>query len=90
MSKVSRNIELLRAMDTVVRCMNDEEAIGPWLMGGVPDGANDVDYEDMASDDELMDWACGCFGRVVRSFSKSGWFTNYGGEPPYVAYGVVE
>lgn len=90
MSKVSNNVELLKAMDTVVRYMNDEMAIEPWLMTGVPDGATEDDYEQMASDDELMDWACGCFGMVMRGFSKSGWFTNYGGDAPLMAYGEVE
>lgn len=87
MRKVENNIELLRAMDTVVRYLNDGEAIGPWLMCGVPDEASDEDYEDIAEDDEMMDAACAAFGRVMRRASVDGWFTNFGGKPPFVAYG---
>lgn len=90
MSKISMNIELLKAMDTVVSYLNDEEAIEPWLMCGVPDGADHDDYEDIASDDELMDLACATFGRVMRTASKDGWFTNYAMEGPCRAYGAVE
>ena len=48
------------------------------------------DYEDIASDDELMDLACATFGRVMRAASKDGWFTNYAMEGPCRAYGAVE
>ena len=89
MSKLEANIELLKAMDTVVGYLNDGEAAGPWLTCGVPDGATDDDYEHIASDDELMDWACASFGRVMRMASKDGWFTGFGSEPPFVAYGEV-
>ena len=90
MSKVSNNVELLKAMDTVVMYLNDESAEDGWRMVGVPDGACGEDYEDMASDDDCMESACACFGRIMRRFSKDGWFTNYEAEPPFVAYGVVE
>lgn len=90
MSKVGNNVELLSSMDAVVRSMNNEYAMEPWLMCGVPDGADDAELEELASDDDIMDGICACFGRVMRTFSDDGWFTNYGGEPPFRAYGVVE
>ena len=90
MSKIDMNIELLKAMDTVVSYLNNEEAIEPWLMCGVPDGADHDDYESIASDDELMDLACATFGLVMRIASMYGWFTNYAMEGPYRAYGAVE
>lgn len=90
MSKVSNNFELLKAMDTVVSCMNNDDATVPWLMCGLPDGADDEEVMEIASDDGAMDEVCACFGRVMRMFSKDGWFTNYDAKPPYVAYGVVE
>lgn len=90
MSKVQRNFELLKAMETVVRSMNNDEAIEPWLMCGVPDGADDDEIMEMAADDDSMEWACASFGRIMRRFSKDGWFTDYGGEQRPVAYGVVE
>lgn len=87
---VENNIELLKAMDVVVRYLNDEEAIEPWLMYGVPDEADDDDYEYIASNDELMNDTCACFGRIIRMASKDGWFTNYTNEGSYRAYGVVK
>lgn len=87
---VENNIELLKAMDVVVRYLNDEEAIEPWLMYGVPDGADHDDYEDIASDDELMDLACRCFGQVMRRASKDGWFTSYELGVAHIAYGAVK
>ena len=90
MGKFSNNIELLRAMDAVIGYLNDQEAAETWLACGVPDGATDDDYEYIAGDDGMMDSACSSFGAVMRRASGSGWFTNYDGEPPFTAYGVVE
>ena len=81
------NAELIKAMDTVVRYLNNEEAVEPWLMCGLPDGGDDRDCEDIGSDPEMMDVACSCFGRIMRRASKDGWFTFDG---PFRAYGVVE
>ena len=45
---IGRRVEVLQAMDYAIRYMNDEDAMEPWLMCGVPDGAELEDYEDMA------------------------------------------
>ena len=34
--------ELIHAMDVICRGFNDEDAIGIWLMSGVPDGTDTV------------------------------------------------
>ena len=34
--------ELIHAMDVICRGFNDEDAIGIWLMSGVPDGTDSV------------------------------------------------
>lgn len=49
-------IEVLKAMDTVVRHLNDESVIEPWLESGVPDGTEtDEDYALYIDDDEFAD-----------------------------------
>ena len=42
---VAKRVELLKAMDVVVRSLNDEEVMDLWLTNGVPDGADDSEYE---------------------------------------------
>jgi len=60
---INSRIAVLKAMDNAVRNMNDEEVFEPWLMCGVPDGADDDDYLSIAEDhDNYKD--------VVRTFAK--------------------
>lgn len=47
MNQWSRKIDVIMAMDTIVRRFNDEDWIEPWLSVGVPDGLEGrADYED--------------------------------------------
>lgn len=60
---IEERIELLRAMDCIMRHMNDEEVIMTWLEVGIPDGAceddDDCELIDIAEDNgefsEIMD-----------------------------------
>lgn len=56
---------LLKDMDTYVRnnIGDDEITCGIWFATGVPDGADDYDYTDIAEDDEL--WV-----DCVKTFAK--------------------
>ena len=36
--KLKERAEVVRAMDTMARCINDETILDSWLMGGVADG----------------------------------------------------
>ena len=45
---IAERVELLKAMDVVVRSLNDEEVMDLWLTNGVPDGADESDYEFIA------------------------------------------
>ena len=38
---IAKRVELLKAMDVVVRSLNDESVMDLWLTNGVPDGADD-------------------------------------------------
>ena len=72
---IMNNAELLKAMDTVVRYLNDEGGIEPWLRCGLPDGWNKDDLMDMAQDEDMMDWACVAF-RHSMHYAEAGWFTQ--------------
>ncbi len=60
--KIKERAKVVRAMETICRCINDEEAFMPWLMVGVADGditeeTTDEDLEYYCEDDtfaELM------------------------------------
>lgn len=72
---INRNAELLKAMDTVVRFLNDEDGMDPWFRCGLPDGWNEDDLVFMAEDDDMMDWACKAFRSSMRH-SAAGWYTH--------------
>ena len=55
----------LRAMDYLVRCMNDEEYIDIWLMCGIADG----DCDSM-SDDELVDMYSDDLEELISMFLR--------------------
>lgn len=67
---IGRRVEVLQAMDYAVRYMNDEDSMEPWLMCGVPDGAELEDYEDMASDHETYISTVKLFAKIVSKYAK--------------------
>ena len=55
MNKQER-IQMLRAMDTVMRALNDEEIFEIWLIDGIPDGTTeDSDFAAFADDITFAD-----------------------------------
>lgn len=74
--KIKERIELVRAMETVARAVNDEEVFEAWLMCGVADGDIDKDttdedlewYAEEENFKELMD----VFLRMMARAKKSG------------------
>lgn len=69
---VAKRVELLKAMDVVVRSLNDEEVMDLWLTNGVPDGADDSEYEFIAEDvaiPEDEDGDTSCFEECCRCFT---------------------
>lgn len=83
---IAERAELLKAMDVVVRSLNDEEMMELWLTNGVPDGADDSDYEFIAEDittpeDEDGDTSCfeeccRCFTACIASSAKFGYYSG--------------
>lgn len=75
-NKIKERIELIRAMETVARAVNDEMVFESWLMCGVADGdidedTTDEDLEYYAEEEtfaELMD----TFLRMMARAKKSG------------------
>ena len=69
---VAKRVELLKAMDVVVRSLNDDSVMDLWLTNGVPDGADDSDYEFIAEDvatPEDEDGDTSCFEETCRCFT---------------------
>ena len=72
--------KVVRAMDLLCRCINDEEVFMPWLAVGVADGditreTTDEDLENYCEDDEfaeLMYW----FLRRMKAAKKDGLFVD--------------
>lgn len=72
--------KVVRAMDLLCRCINDEEVFMPWLMVGVADGditkeTTDEDLEYYCEDDtfaELMYY----FLRRMKAAQKDGLFID--------------
>ena len=83
---VAERVELLKAMDVVVRSLNDESVMDLWLTNGVPDGANESDYEFIAEDiatpeDEDGDTSCfeetcRCFTACIAAGAKHGYYSG--------------
>lgn len=61
---VKDRIELLKAMNTYVIYHMGEGRWMTWITLGVPDCANEYDYEDIAEDDELYNEIAELFGRL--------------------------
>ena len=73
---MKKRVELVRAMETIARCINDEDIFMGWLMGGVADGditseTTDEDLEYYCDDDTLADLMA-CFLRKMVAAKKSG------------------
>ena len=62
-------IRKLKAMDYILRTAEDEQVTIAWLMGGVPDDADEDDFESIAAEDEVYYDICECFSRLVSAYS---------------------
>lgn len=67
---INSRVRVLRAMDNAIRNMNDEEALDPWLMCGVPDDAWEEDYVDIASDHENYIEIVRLFAKIVKNYAE--------------------
>lgn len=67
--EIKERIRKLKAMDEILCLAEDEQVIMAWLMGGVPDEADEDDFESIAKDDTLYFDICDCFHRLVSAYS---------------------
>lgn len=84
---IVERVELLKAMDVVIRSLNDEEVLELWFTNGVPDGADNSDYEFIAEDiavpeDEDGDTSCfeeccRCFTACIAAGAKHSYYSGY-------------
>lgn len=59
--------KLLKDMDKTVRdTVQTIEVFDMWLMSGVPDGADDTDFREIAEDDELWLECVNTFAKVMN------------------------
>ena len=64
-----KRVEMLRAMELIVRSLNDEEIIEAWLMNGIADGDAEQDDKflfDNYGDDTTFADIMATFCRVMR------------------------
>lgn len=74
--KLEERAKVVRAMDLLCRCINDEDVFMPWLMVGVADGditseTTDEDLEYYCEDDNFAE-LMGLFLRLMKRAAKSG------------------
>lgn len=74
--KAKRRTQVVRAMETLARSVNDEMVFELWLMCGVADGDIDATTEDEELeyyiDDETFSELMGTFLKVMKNAYKSG------------------
>ena len=75
---MNSRVATLKAMDTIMRNAEDEQVTMAWLTGGVPDDADDEDYESIAAEDDVYYDICECFSRLVSAYSH----LVFGTKPP--------
>ena len=83
MALTKAQAKMIIEMDNIARCINDENILESWLMGGVPDG--DIPYKDTISMEDIDEVAemydeykifVGCFLRCMKSAGKDGLYVN--------------
>ena len=73
---LNKRIEMVKAMETIMRSLNDEEIFEAWLMGGVADGdiKEDTEDEDIAyyCKDETFSELMNLFCRLMKRATSNG------------------
>ena len=85
MALTKAQAKMIIEMDNIASCINDEDILESWLIGGVPDG--DIPYKDTISSKDLDEVAemydeyefkmfVGCFLRCMKSAGKDGLYVD--------------
>lgn len=77
---VEERVKILKRMDAVMRTVNDEEngVFDIWLSAGVPDGADDSDYIDIADDDATYIEVCVLWAELMSELIADGEWSSDG------------
>lgn len=78
---VKLRTEVVRAMETIIRSLNDEELIMPWLVYGVADGditdnSEEDDLEYYIKDDKRFSELMGLFTAIMEDAHKNGLYVD--------------
>ena len=80
---LKERVSVIKAMDTIVRSLNDEEYVAWWLEDGVPDGEIDEETTDeelywLVDDDESFADIMSTFIKIMRRQPVNGamWVDN--------------
>lgn len=68
---MSSREKILIGMNEIIINLNNEEVIDIWLMGGVPDGADEEEIREMANNDEEFKYCASLFLDIMKR--KSAW-----------------
>ena len=69
-------IEILKAMNTIILALNNEEAyFDSWILT-VPDEATDEDFEYIAGDPELFTDAVKLFKELMKEYLDDGFYIS--------------
>ena len=85
MALTKAQAKMIIEMDDVARCINDENIVESWMMGGVPDG--DIPYKETISMEDLDEISemydeydfkvfIGCFLRCMKSAGRDGLYLD--------------
>ena len=75
---ITLKAELLGGMDIYVReTIGDEDLTDGWNMYGVPDGADESDILEIASDDSEFRRICEYFGEIIKACSDDNYDEYY-------------
>ena len=70
MNAITANrMALLKTMDQIIRdesASDEGYAFTRWITEGIPDGADDELYEEIAEDDDMWCGMCELFGELIR------------------------
>ena len=69
-----KKYELVKAMNIIVKSLNDETGYYDYWVNIVPDEADDEDLMDIAYDEELLEDATNYFKTIMEEFINDGIF----------------
>ncbi len=75
--QLKERVKLLRAMETIARCVNDEDVFELWLAEGIPDGeikenTTDEEIEWLAEDTDSMLDIMDTFVKLMKNTYRNG------------------